>query len=171
MNIRRRLYTAIVVNIALWGCESWALKEENRAKLEASHHSCPRRICGWTMWDIAERRITNEETRRTAGNSPTMESMMEMQRYRWLSKLSAMELSRSPRRTLGAWCPTPQVVGRPQQTIRHAYITTLGKLGFEEEKGQLREWMTVAGDRSAWGQRVEYQLDLRPGSFTNLRRH
>jgi hypothetical protein len=28
-------------------------------------------------------------------------------------------------------------VGRPQQTIRHAYIRTLKKLGFEEE-GQLR---------------------------------
>jgi hypothetical protein len=44
------------------------------------------------MWDIAEKRITNEETRRTAGNSPTMELMMEMRRCRWLSKLSgAME--------------------------------------------------------------------------------
>ena len=46
MDIRRRLYQAIVVNIALWGCESWALKEENRAKLETFHHSCLRRICG-----------------------------------------------------------------------------------------------------------------------------
>jgi hypothetical protein len=71
--------------------------------------------------------------------------MMEMRRYRWLSKLNAMEESRSPRRMLGAWCPTtPRKAGRPTQTIRHAYITTLEKLGFEEEKGQLREWMTVA---------------------------
>jgi ribosomal protein L12E/L44/L45/RPP1/RPP2 len=65
---------------------------------------------------------------------------------------------------LGAWCPTPRPAGRPQQTIRHAYISTLKKLGFEEEKGQLREfmtvaeekgqllreWMTVARDRPAW---------------------
>jgi hypothetical protein len=36
--------------------------------------------------------------------------------------------------------------GRPQQTIRHAYLSTLKKLGFEGEKGQLREWMTVARD-------------------------
>ncbi len=54
MDIRRRLYEAIVVNIALWGSESWALKEENRAKLESFHHSCLRRICGWTMWYVAE---------------------------------------------------------------------------------------------------------------------
>jgi hypothetical protein len=55
--------------------------------------------------------------------------------------------------------------------VHHAYTTTLEKLGFEEEKGQLREWMTVARDRSAWGQRVESHLDLPPGSFKYLRRH
>jgi hypothetical protein len=73
MDIRKGLYQAMVVNIALWGCESWALKEKNRAKLESFHHSCLRKICGWTMWDITEKRITNKDTRRTSGNSPTME--------------------------------------------------------------------------------------------------
>jgi hypothetical protein len=170
MDIRKRLYQAMVVNIALWGCESWALTKKNRAKLESFHHSCLRKMCGWTMWDIKEKRITNEETRRTAGNSPTMESMMEMRRCRWLSKLSAMKESRSPRKILGAWCTTPRKAGRPKQTIRHAYVATLKNLRFEEE-GKLEEWMTVARDRSAWGQRVEYFLELPPGSFTNLRRH
>jgi hypothetical protein len=37
-----------------------------------------------------------------------------------------------------------------------------------KRKGQLREWMTVARDRSAWGRKVEYKLELPPGSFTNL---
>jgi hypothetical protein len=102
------------------------------------------------MWDIKEKRITNEDTRRTAGNSGTMESMMEMRmRCRWLSKLSATEKSRFLSKMLGKWCPTPRKAGRPTHTIRHAYITTLEELGFEEEKGQLREWMTVARDRSA----------------------
>jgi hypothetical protein len=58
-----------------------------------------------------------------------------------------------------------------EQAIRCAYISTLKKLGFEGEKGQLREWMTVARDRSAWGRNVEYKLLLPPGSFANLRRH
>jgi hypothetical protein len=116
MDIRRRLYAAIVVNIALWGSENWALKEEKRAKLETFDHSCFRRICGWRMWSIEERRIKNVETRRTVGNSPAMESMMEMRSCRWLSKLSATEESRSPRRMLGAWCSTQRAVGRPQQT-------------------------------------------------------
>jgi hypothetical protein len=121
IDIRRRLYQATVVNIALWGCESWAMKKADRSKPEAFHHGCLRRMCGCTMWDLAEKRITNEHVRRTVANSPTMDSMMEMRRCRWLSKLSAiMKESRSPRRMLGAWCPTPRPAGGPHQTIRHA---------------------------------------------------
>jgi hypothetical protein len=147
------------------------LKEADRSKLETFHHQCLRKMCRWTMWDIHERRIRNERVRRTAANSPTMESMMEMRRCRWLCKLSFMKASRSPRLILGASCPTPRPVGRPQQTIRHAYVSTLKRVGFEGDKGQLREWMTVARDRSSWPLRVEWKLDLPPGSFTNLRRH
>jgi hypothetical protein len=121
IDIRRRLYQAIVVNIALWGSESWALKEADRSKLEAFHHGCLRKMCGLTMWDVAEKRITNEHVRGMVANSPTMDTLMETRRCRWLSKLSAMEESRSPRRMLGAWC-TARPVGRPQQTIRHAYM-------------------------------------------------
>jgi hypothetical protein len=61
------------------------------------------------MWDIAQKRIPNEKVKKTAGNSHTMESMMEMRRRRWLSKLSAIEKSRSPRRMLGAVCLLAQV--------------------------------------------------------------
>jgi hypothetical protein len=43
--------------------------------------------------------------------------------------------------------------------------------GFKGDKGQLREWMTVARDRSTWALKVEYEPDLPPGSFANLRRH
>jgi hypothetical protein len=59
------------------------------------------------------------------GNSPAMESMMEVRRCRWLSKLSAMEESRSPRQMLGAW-------------LRDHSL----KSWFEHEKGQVKEWMT-----------------------------
>jgi hypothetical protein len=126
IDIRRRLYQATVVNI---------LKEADRSKLEAFHHGCLRRMCGWTMWDEAMKRITNEHVRRTVANSSKMDSMMEMRRCRWLSKLSVMKESRSPRRMLGAWCPTPRPVGRPQQTIRHAYISTRKISALRNRKG------------------------------------
>jgi hypothetical protein len=143
------------------------------SKLEAFHHGCLRRMCGLTMWDVTEKRITNEHvTRGMVADSPTIDSLMETRRCWWLSKLSVMKQSRSPWRMLDAWGTTSRPVGRPQQTIRHAYISTLKKLGFEGEKGQLWEWMTVARDISARGRKVEsYKLLLPPGSFTTLRRH
>jgi hypothetical protein len=48
--------------------------------------------------DAAEKRIKNEHVRGMVANSPTMETLMETRR--WLSKLSAMKESRSPRRIL-----------------------------------------------------------------------
>jgi hypothetical protein len=153
IDIRRRLYQAIVVNIGLWGSENWALKEEDRSKLEAFHHSCLRRMCNRTTWDITEIWITNEKGRRTAANSPTMESMMEVRRCRCLSKLSVMEKLRSPRRMLGAWCPTPRPTRRSQQTTPCLHSHSQ-KPVFEQEKGQLREWITVARETDQHGEQT-----------------
>jgi hypothetical protein len=80
IDVRRRLYQAIVVNIVLWGSESWALKEANRSKLEAFHHGCLRKMCGLTMWDVAEKRIKNEQVRAMVADSPTIDLLMETRR-------------------------------------------------------------------------------------------
>jgi hypothetical protein len=75
IDIRRRLYQAIVVNhIELWGSESWALKRYTIAVSAG--------WCNCTMWVIKEKRITNEKVRRTAANSPSTESTMEVRRCR-----------------------------------------------------------------------------------------
>jgi hypothetical protein len=97
------------------------------------------------MWNIAERRITNEETRRTAGNSPTVESMMEMRRCRWFSKLSPMEKSRMLGGVVSNTTTGRETAGDHSPCLHNHPKKTW----FEEEKGQLREWMTVARDRSA----------------------
>jgi hypothetical protein len=52
-----------------------------------------------------------------------------------------------------------------QQTIRHMPTRYPRKLGLRG--AQLREWMTVARDRSAWG-RKEYKLNFLRAHSTNL---
>jgi hypothetical protein len=37
-NLWLRTYNAIIVNLLLWGCESWALKEEDQRRIEVFHH-------------------------------------------------------------------------------------------------------------------------------------
>jgi hypothetical protein len=126
IDVFRRLYQAIVANIALWGSESWALEEEDRPKLETFHHGSLHRMRNLSMWDIAEKWSTNERIRRNAANSPKMESMMEGRRCQWLSKLSMMEKSRSPRFT----------TNRETAADHTPYLHNHSKnVGFEQEKG------------------------------------
>jgi hypothetical protein len=59
IDIRRRLYQPIVVNIAF-------------------HFECLRRMCGWKMWHVAKKQITNEHIRGTVASSSARDSMMPM---------------------------------------------------------------------------------------------
>jgi hypothetical protein len=98
-------------------------------------------------------------------NCHTMESMMDL---RWLSKLSAMDEARAPRRSPhGA-----QRLGLDtdhSKAIRHGYITSaLEILGFETKQADLEEWTTEARDRPTRTRRVESQLGLPNGSELNI---
>jgi hypothetical protein len=163
IKLRLRTYQAIIVNLALWGCESWALKEDDRRKLEVFHHRCLRRMLNLTIYEVKEQHITNKEVRKRAGNSYSMQQMMELRRCRWLEKLSKMNDKRGPRKILAAWCPTARPTGKPQQTIRHGYATTLTTLGFTSTL--LEDWMTVAKNVQTWARRVEWKLGLVPGTY------
>ena len=167
MNIRRRIYVAIIINILLWGCESWPLTASNRQKLEVFHNRCCRRILNVTIYDVmADHTLKNEYVRRETGLLP-LSSYLELRRTRWLEKLSHMHSERTPRKLLGAWLPYARrngTAGRPQQTIRHAYVETLRKLGFENNN--FENWMNIAKDRNQWSTCVEHFLDLPKGSYS-----
>ena len=63
------------------------------------------------------------------------------------------------RKVLISWTQQKRPVGRPKQTIRHGYATTVVKsLGFDN--AGLNSWMTVAKDHSSWAQQVELHLEL-----------
>ena len=71
INIRRRIYVAIIINILLLGCKSWPLTVDNRRKLETFHNRCCRRILNITIYDvISDHTLTNEHVRRVTGILP-----------------------------------------------------------------------------------------------------
>jgi hypothetical protein len=51
----------IPVNLLLWGCESWALRESLLDKLNAFIHKSICRILGINMEQVKEQRIKNEQ--------------------------------------------------------------------------------------------------------------
>ena len=68
---------------------------------------------------------------------------------------------------LGAWLPYAcrnGKGGRPQHTIRHAYLDTLCTLGFPKNCS-FETWMNETREIKIWEKRVETYLELPKGSY------
>ena len=120
---------------------------------------------------MADHRLTNEYVRTETGILP-LSTYLELRRTRWLEIISHMHSERIPKKLLGAWLPYARrngTAGRPQQTIRHAYVETLRTLGFENNN--FETWMTIAKDRKQWSTRVEHFLNLPEGSYNRSNKY
>jgi exonuclease III len=161
--LRLRTYNAIIVNLLLWGCESWALKEEDRRRIEVFHHRSLRRMLNITIYQVMEQHISNKEVRERM-KSYTMKQTMELRRARWLEKISHMGPDRGPRKILVAWTTNERPSGRPQQTIRHGLASTLtDHLNLPSPK--MNDWIKLASDHRKWGEHVEVELGLAPTTY------
>lgn len=87
--LRVRAYEATVLNILLFGCESWALKVSDRRKLETCHHRSLRSMLGISIHDVKDNRIRNSDVREELG-CYSLSQNMEIRRARWLEKLANM---------------------------------------------------------------------------------
>jgi hypothetical protein len=61
IDICRKLYMVIPVNILLWGCDSWALLSSHFKKLAAFHNRCAPRISGITLWHCQHYHIAMQD--------------------------------------------------------------------------------------------------------------
>ena len=78
-----------------------------------------------------------------------------------------MKNIRTPRKLLGAWIPQARrngMSGRPQQTIRHAYVHTLNKMGFHN--CDVSHWMEIAKSRIDWANLVDSSFSFPPGTYS-----
>jgi hypothetical protein len=76
LDVKLRLYIAISFTTALWGCESWALRDTDHNTLEVFHHSAIRRILGILMKRAREERISNTERIIRFFGIPTINNLM-----------------------------------------------------------------------------------------------
>ena len=102
VKLRVRLYDATVINILLWGCESWALTTELRRKLEVCHHRFLRKMANITIYDVKDFYISNRQVREEL-TCYTIHQSMELRRARWLEKLALMKENRGPKNVLRSW--------------------------------------------------------------------
>ena len=136
-HVEKLLYMAIPMNLLLWGCETWALKESDRRILQVFHTLSIRRILNISMMEVQMYCMTNEFLHEEFCIDP-MENILASRQLRWLGKVARMEEKRLPRKFIGAWHVNPRPTGRPQQTIRHTYLRALRLMGAipEDDNGR-----------------------------------
>ena len=147
--IQIRVYDATVINILLWGCESWTLSAEHLRKLEVCHHRFLRKMARITIYDVKELRIKRNEIRSQMG-CYNIDQIMELRRMRWLDKLAKMETNRFPRKFLNVWTNNPRITGRPQKTIKHGICKTFKNVNIDT---RMNKWIKLA--KKIWGDLVE----------------
>ena len=169
--IRRRLFMAIVVNLLLWGCETWALLSEDRNRLNVCFNKWVRAMTGTKWSDIREKRITNKQLRERLDNIESFDEIYNHRCLNWFIKLAVMPATESenrlPRKLLGAWCPTgKRLRGGQLKNTRHSYLDLLNNLKFDESdpilgsnKGELSCIFALINDDNAeFNLRVDHGL-------------
>jgi len=124
LHVKKLLYMAIPINLLLWGCKSWALKQSDQDKIQRFHSKGIRRILNINMIEVRDQQITNQQIY-TKFNIDPIENIMVSRQLRWLGKIANMPDTRIPRKFLNAWHEASRPVGRLQQTLRHTYIHAL----------------------------------------------
>ena len=76
------MYNAVVVPMMMHGCESWVLREKEKAKLQTTEMSILRKVAGVTRLDC----IRNNEVRQRLQQRSIVEVVKE-RRLNWRAKL------------------------------------------------------------------------------------
>eukprot|EP00957_Ditylum_brightwellii_P048131 3653270-Ditylum_brightwellii.AAC.1 len=119
---------AIPMNLLLWGCKTWALKESDCRILQVSHTLSICHILNINMMEIQIYCMSNKFLYKEFCIDP-MENILGSTQLGWLGKVARMEETRLPQKFIGAWHINPCPTSRPQQTIRHTYLHALHLVG------------------------------------------
>ena len=96
--LRMRFYKAIMVNVLLWGCESWAIQSKEVQALRVFQFRCLRSILKINVMHKISRAKILEMCQ-----VQDIIQTMDLRRVRWVEKLSYMDFTRCPRLLFGCW--------------------------------------------------------------------
>ena len=167
VKLRVWLYDAVVINILLWGCESWALTAELQRKLEVCHHRFLRKMIGITIYDVRDlHHISNRQVREELTCYTIHQSLIQITKSKIAWKLALMSDNRGPKNALQSWIYNePRKHGGQQQHIKTSLSNTIiDSLHFDSDK--MNDWMLEAKEPKIWANQIETALNLIPNTNT-----
>lgn len=149
LNIKYKIFLAIPVNTALWGCESWALNEDNKRYLRTFQHKSLRTILNINMYQVKDYNISNELVREWFCNIPDIIHIIMKRQMKWIGHVAKMPYERLPRKLLAAWSSNPRKSGRPQNTFKNSYFECVKALIPNiSDHAPLTDWIGTAASPS-----------------------
>ena len=159
MYYKHTIFMAIPINLLLWGCESWALRESHYDKLDAFLHKSIRRILRITITEVREEKIRNERIRKIFYNIPDIRSIIAARISRFIGKVIRGPNDNPPKLFITAWCNHPRRPGKPlttnKTTVVKALKTLLPETMESDDKGHLGNWINIAMDVKIWNYKIE----------------
>jgi hypothetical protein len=116
------LFRAIPVNLLLWGCETWSLRQSLLNKLEVFLHRSVQRILQINMTRVKDERLRNCRVREMFYNIPCVRNMIAARQMDFVGKMICGPPDRPSRNMITACCNHKQRVGRPQTTGKNFMV-------------------------------------------------
>jgi hypothetical protein len=145
-DLRVQLYKQIVVNIVLWGCETWALTEKHRSLLNRFHHDCARALYGITRWHHQHLGIRIADVLADLNLEPIQETIRH-RRLAFLEKIARKPNEDKVKRVLFSQAAPPGKMksGRRKMSTCTSLVNDLKDAGYlrpgkDDNDGKLEKW-------------------------------
>ena len=146
MVAKRRLYEGVIVPTAMYGAETWNMREEERRSLNVFEMKCLRSMIGVTRMD----RVRNEEVRRRTGVERELGDRVDERVLRWYGHMERMSEERLVKEVWKAEVEGKNMRGCPRMRWMDGVKGALQKRGMRVEEGR-----ECTEDRGAW-RRIVY---------------
>jgi hypothetical protein len=146
VHVRLRVYRALVQSVLTYGCEGWALNQQQLQRLGVFHRQCIRTIVGLRRADRVSNAALHDKY-----NIPTIEAVLRQAQGRWLGHVARMPDARITKQAMYS-CRVPG--GAPSASRRASLTEHYRALAASIPRSVVRAcgatWCDVAANRGAW---------------------
>ena len=142
---KKTVYESLVLNILLYGGETWSNTEVMLDRLRVFHARCVRSMCRVSRKHTWQHHISTRELEQRLGID-AIDTYLKRRQLRWLGHVASMDhTERLPRRMLSSWVPQPRPRGAPPMTYGRSINKALLDFNINTQS-----WPSLAADRVAW---------------------
>jgi hypothetical protein len=145
-NVKVRIYKTIILNVVLYGCETWSLTLREEYKLRVFEKKVLRRIFGPKRDGVtgAWRKLHNEEIH-NLHSSPSIISIIKSRRMRWAGPVARTGEKRNVYRLLVGKPERKRPLGRPRRRWMNNIMMDLLEIGLN-----VVNWIGMTQNRYRW---------------------